>query len=92
MGYGDFVAHTYKTELYDLLVEKLKLSQDDEKRLRIYAIFSSLNVLAFLKNLGVDDLQNVIPYGNKYSFYSLIEEHLETLEIEFEKGIEENVR
>lgn len=82
MGYGDFVAHIYKTELYDMLMKKLNLSEDDEKRLRIYAIFSSLNVLAFLKNLGVTDLKNVIPYGNKYSFYSLIEEHLEILGID----------
>lgn len=79
MGYGDFVAHTYKTELYGCLIQKLSLSEDDLKRLRIYAIFSSLNILAFLKKLGVDDLQSVIPYGNKYSFYSLIEEHLREL-------------
>lgn len=81
MGYGDFVAHTYKTELYDLLMEKLNLSKEDEERLRIYAVFSSLNVLAFLKNLGVSDLDKVIPYGNKYTFYSLIEEHLGNLGI-----------
>ena len=81
MGYGDFVAHTYKTELYDSLIKKLNLSKEDEQRLRIYAVFSSLNVLAFLKNLGVSDLDKVIPYGNKYTFYSLIEEHLKELGI-----------
>ena len=81
MGYGDFVAHTYKTELYDSLIKKLNLSKEDEQRLRIYAVFSSLNVLAFLKNLGVKDLDKVIPYGNKYTFYSLIEEHLKELGI-----------
>ena len=82
MGYGDFVAHTYKTELYDLLIKKLSLSQEDEKRLRIYAIFSSLNILAFLKKLGVEELENVIPYGNKYTFYFLIKEHLNYLGID----------
>ena len=79
MGYGDFVAHTYKTELYNSLIDKLNLSKDDLKRLRIYAIFSSLNILAFLKKLGVDDLTNVIPYGNTYTFYDLINDHLEQL-------------
>ena len=76
MGYGDYVAHTYKTELYDCLIRKLNLDEDDMKRLRIYAIFSSLNILAFLKKLGIDDLEHVVPYGNKYSFYDLIKEHL----------------
>ena len=81
MGYGDFVAHTYKTELYDCLAQKLNLSDEDEKRLRIYAIFSSLNILAFLKKIGLEDLEQVIPYGNVYTFYSLIKEHLNALEI-----------
>ncbi|MBQ3416129.1 MAG: hypothetical protein IJH39_12510 [Clostridia bacterium] len=81
MGYGDFVAHTYKTELYNCLMEKLKLNGKDEKRLRIYAIFSSLNVLAFIKRAGGNELDKVIPYGNKYTFYDLIKEHLEKLEI-----------
>ena len=84
MGYGDFVAHTYKTELYDCLMNKLKLNEEDEKRLRIYAIFSSLNILAFLKNLGITDLENVIPYGNNFSFYDLIKEHLNALDIIYE--------
>lgn len=81
MGYGDFVAHIYKTELYDLLISKLNLSKDDLKRLRIYAVFSSLNILAFLKKIGVEKLDTVIPYGNKYTFYNLIDEHLKELKI-----------
>ena len=82
MGYGDFVAHTYKTPLYDTLIKKLDLSKEDEQRLRIYAVFSSLNVLAFLEKLGVPDLDKVIPYGNTNTFYSMIEEHLHELGIE----------
>lgn len=82
MGYGDFVAHTYKTSLYDCLLKKLKLSEEDEKRLRIYAIFSSLNILAFLKKLGVSDLDKVVPYGNTYTFFELIIDHLKKLDIE----------
>lgn len=82
MGYGDFVAHVYKTELYNCLIEKLNLSIDDMKRLRIYAVFSSLNILAFLKKLGVNDLESIIPYGNNYSFYNLIREHLNELGVE----------
>ena len=76
MSYGDFVAHTYKTTLYDCLMEKLNLNDEDIKRLRIYAIFSSLNILAFLSNNGVTNLDEVIPYGNKYTFYDLINNHL----------------
>lgn len=79
MGYGDFAAHTYKTVLYDKLVEKLDLSSDEEKLIRIYAIFSSLNILAFLRKLGVTELDKVIPFGNSYTFYDLISEHLEYL-------------
>lgn len=82
MGYGDFVAHIYKTELYDCLIDKLNLSKDDEKRLHIYAIFSSLNILAFLKKMGVTDLKKVVPFGNKYTFYDLIKEHLKALDID----------
>lgn len=81
MGYGDLVAHTYKTILYDKLIEKLKLDTNQEKLLRIYAIFSSLNVLAFLKKNGVDELDKVIPFGNTYTFYDLINEHLKYLEL-----------
>ena len=79
MGYGDFVAHTYKTELYECLMEKLKLNEEDEIRLRIYAIFSSLNVLAFIKRAGGNELDKVIPYGNNYTFYDLIKDHLEEI-------------
>ncbi len=81
MGYGDFVAHTYKTILYDKLIKKLNLTKDEEKLLRIYAIFSSLNILSFLHNLGVDNLKEVIPFGNTYTFYELIEEHAKYLEL-----------
>ena len=81
MGYGDFVAHTYKTVLYDKLIKKLNLTSDEEKLLRIYAIFSSLNILSFLHNLGVDNLKEVIPFGNTYTFYELIEEHAKYLEL-----------
>lgn len=82
MGYGDFVAHSYKTILYDKLITRLNLSCNDKKLLRIYAIFSSLNILAFLHDLGVEDLASVIPFGNKYTFYNLISEHIEVLDID----------
>lgn len=82
MGYGDFVAHSYKTVLYEKLIEKLKLDYNQCKLLKIYAVFSSLNVLSFLKKNGVDNLQEVIPYGNRYTFAELIKEHLEYLGLE----------
>lgn len=81
MGYGDFAAHVYKTTLYDKLIEKLKLNNTEEKLLRIYAICSSLNILAFLKKNGVNELNKVIPYGNTYTFYDLINEHLRCLNL-----------
>ena len=52
------------------------------KLVRIYAIFSSLNILAFLKKNGVDNLEAVIPYGNTYTFYELIKEHLKFLNLD----------
>lgn len=82
MGYGDFVAHTYKTILYDKLITKLGLTDEQEKLLRIYAVFSSLNILAFLKKIGVNNLDEIVPYGNKYTFYELIKEHLKYLDIQ----------
>lgn len=81
MGYGDFVAHTYKTKLYDDLIERLSLTEEEMKLIRIYAICSSLNILAFLHKLGVTNLEEVIPYGNKYTFFELIKEHLKYLDI-----------
>lgn len=81
MGYGDFASHTYKTILYDKLMQRLKLNDKELKLLRIYAVFSSLNILAFLKNHGVTELNKVIPYGNKYTFYELINEHLKYLDL-----------
>lgn len=81
MAYGDFTAHCYKTKFYDELLKKLNLNETDEKLLRIYAIFSSLNILAFLSKLGVENLDKVIPYGNRYSFYDLIYDHLDHLNI-----------
>lgn len=82
MAYGDFVAHIYKTSLYDKLIEMLNLNTEEIKLLRIYAIFSSLNILAFLKKNGVDNLEAVIPYGNTYTFYELIKEHLKFLNLD----------
>jgi len=81
MGYGDFVAHVYKTTLYEKLIQRLKLSDNQQKLLRIYAIFSSLNILAFLKKNGENELNKVIPFGNTYTFYDLINEHLRYLGI-----------
>jgi len=85
MGYGDFVAHIYKTPLYEKLLNKLKLTTNEEKLLRIYAVFSSLNILAFLKKNKVNELKNIIPFGNTHTFYYLINEHLQNLKIKSNK-------
>ena len=82
MGYGDFVAHTYKTILYDNLIKKLNLNEEESKLIHIYAIFSSLNILAFLHKLGVSELDSVIPYGNNQTFFTLISEHLKEIDLD----------
>ena len=82
MGYGDFVAHTYKTILYDNLIKKLNLNEEESKLIHIYAIFSSLNILAFLHKLGVSELESVIPYGNNQTFFTLISEHLKEIDLD----------
>lgn len=81
MGYGDFVAHNYKTVLYDKLIDKLNLSENEEKLLRIYAIFSSLNTLSFLHSIGVPNILEITSFGNPYTFSELIEEHAKKLEL-----------
>lgn len=81
MGYGDFIAHSYKTKLYKKLISRLNLTETEEKLVRIYAIFSSLNILAFLNKLGVEHLEEVIPYGNSETFQNLIIDHLSHLDI-----------
>lgn len=82
MGYGDLVAHIYKTPLYEKLITKLNINKEEEKLIRIYAIFSSLNILAFLKKNGITKLDEIIPFGNTHTFYNLIDEHLKYLNIE----------
>jgi len=67
--------------LYEKLIQRLKFSDNQQKLLRIYAIFSSLNILAFLKKNGENELNKVIPFGNTYTFYDLINEHLRYLGI-----------
>ncbi len=82
MGYGDFVAHNYKTVLYDKLINKLNLNEDEEKLLRIYAIFSSLNTLSFLHSVGVSNLEEITSFGNPYTFCELIDEHVKKLDLD----------
>lgn len=82
MGYGDFVAHNYKTVLYDKLINKLRLNENDEKLLRIYAIFSSLNTLSFLHSVGVSNIEEITSFGNPYTFCELIDEHVKKLELD----------
>lgn len=80
MAYGEFCAHSYGTLIYkefNKLINKTKTC--DEILVRIYAIFSLLNVLAFIVKRDAVDINLVKPFGNNKTFFELIDEHLKFL-------------
>ena len=79
MGYGELVAHSYGTILYDKLIKNLKLDKLEIKKLSIYAILSLLNILAFLVRNNIGEIEKNKPFGNKYSFLQLIDMHLKII-------------
>ncbi|MBO5341198.1 MAG: hypothetical protein J6A73_00780 [Lachnospiraceae bacterium] len=76
MGYGEFVAHAYGTILYPILIEKLGVDREVEKKIRTFSIFSLLNIMAFLVRNGCSNPDEKCPYGNDKTFSQLLEEHL----------------
>ena len=73
MVYGEVMAHSYGTEIYKEF--KKYIGNVNESVLRLFAILSSINVLAFIIKLGLDPSQ-AKPFGNSYNFFDLIGEHL----------------
>lgn len=79
MGLGELVAHSYGTIIYDKLVKNLDLKKSDIKKLSIYAILSLLNIMAFLVRNNIGEIEKSKPFGNKFTFFQLIDKHLEII-------------
>lgn len=79
MGYGELVAHSYGTIIYDKLIKNLGLKELEIKKLSIYAILSLLNIMAFLVRNNIGEIEKNKPFGNKYSFFQLIDMHLKII-------------
>lgn len=76
MAYGEFVAHAYGTEVFDEFVKIMNFDNETQKRIRIYAILSCLNILAFLVRTNTNSLDKMTPFGNDKPFFEQILEHM----------------
>ena len=76
MGYGELIAHSYGTIIYDKLIKNLGINKLMIKKFSIYAILSLLNIMAFLVRNNIGEIEKNKPFGNKYSFFELINMHL----------------
>jgi len=72
MSYGEMMAHGYGTRIYEEF--KKNICDANESLIRLFAILSLLNILAFIINLGLNPTQ-AKPFGNPNTFFDLIEEH-----------------
>lgn len=79
MGIGEFVAHSYGTKVYDKFIEKMQPSSETLKRLHIYGILSSTNIIAFVVRNSIEEINLSKPYGNNNTFIELIEKHLKVI-------------
>lgn len=79
MGMGEFVAHSYGTKVYDKFIEKIQASNNEIKRLSIYGILSSINIMAFLVRNNIGDINLSRPFGNPNTFFELINKHLKII-------------
>ncbi|MBQ8425246.1 MAG: hypothetical protein IJX17_04425 [Clostridia bacterium] len=82
MGYGEFTAHSFSTKIYDEFKALKKFTLDEEIKVRAFACFSLLNVMAFLVRIGKSNFNQMTPFGNTSSFNTLLELHLKFLNIE----------
>lgn len=80
MGLGELVAHSYGTKIYDKLMENMNATDFQKRKLSIYGILSSLNVMAFLVRNRIGDIEKSKPFGNTHTFFELIEGHLKVIE------------
>lgn len=79
MGMGEFVAHSYGTKVYDKFIERMQASNEEIKRLSIYGILSSTNIMAFLVRNSIGDINLSRPFGNNNTFFELIGRHLKII-------------
>lgn len=80
MGLGELVAHSYGTIIYDKLMENMRATESQRRKLSVYGILSSLNVMAFLVRNRIGDIEKSKPFGNTHTFFELIEGHLGVIE------------
>lgn len=80
MGLGELVAHSYGTIIYDKLMENMQATESQKRKLSVYGILSSLNVMAFLVRNRIGDIEKSKPFGNTHTFFELIEGHLGVIE------------
>lgn len=85
MGLGELVAHSYGTIIYDKLMKNMKATELQKRKLSIYGILSSLNVMAFLVRNRIGDIEKSKPFGNTHTFFELIDGHLKVIEEERQK-------
>lgn len=79
MGMGEFVAHSFGTKIYDKFIENMQATDEQKKRLSIYGILSSMNIMAFLVRNNIGNIKTSKPFGNKHTFFELIEKHLQVV-------------
>lgn len=79
LAYGEFSAHAFGTKMFDILKYALGFSKEEETKIRIYAILSSLNIMAYLIRNNVDDIITARPFGNNNTFIDNIYAHLRYL-------------
>lgn len=75
MGLGELVSHSYGTIIYDKLMDNMKATESQKKKLSIYATLSSLNIMAFLVRNKIGDIETSKPFGNKHNFFELLDGH-----------------
>lgn len=80
MGLGELVAHSYGTIIYDKLMENMQATESQKRKLSLYGVLSSLNVMAFLVRNRIGDIEKSKPFGNTHTFFELIEGHLGVIE------------
>jgi len=79
-SYGEFIAHSYGTNLGDTFLIHFS-NEKDIFKIRLYALLDDINILSFIaKHDG--DIASAKPWGNPNSFFDLITLHIEYLQNE----------
>ena len=77
---GEFMAHYYKTPLWEPFIRCFHLSKEQMRAVRVYALICDFGVLRAAITLANDPAKTAMPWGNKHTFLELIELHLQALE------------